>query len=895
MFFSKRGIWGILLTCSAVVCAQNTPTPANPPVTPAPAAGSETGSAPSADEEESATPGEAPADAAVAARTSLNLLGQTNTEKGESRRNENVQITLIDNNATRELNSRVGTSATIIQEFQADRNYFTAEIGNAPKSGFAVAPQTGSSVHGSAFWTHQNSIFTARSFFQVGRVQPARSNQYGLNLSAQLWKNAFATISMSQTKNRGQVNGNILIPLPSERVPLTFDPVLRPIVEKYIDAFPNVLPNRPDIAARALNTNSPQSIDTDAHSGQISQTLTSKDTLSLRYGFTGQRVEAFQFVKGQNPDTTTKSHTAGITLRHVWTPQTISDFTGGFDRQTTNLAVPKGAVGPIFVQGLTGLGPPFDVPRWRVQNRWRFSGSMQQRRGNHNWSFGMAATRLQFTSDEPETIRGLLQFNPDFGRDGITNLRVGTASRYLQSIGTAYRAYRNWDMQAYIGDKWQATSKLTINAGLRWEPMTKPWDATGMSQLPFDSDWNNFAPTLGFAYRLPGRWGVIRSGGGVMFGQIFPVTFGIDRYNRPYNSRVLVQAPDLRNPMAGVGTDPAKVRSSIFQLSPEISTPYSYQYNFSWETELSRNWRLTTGYVGSRAHKLFYNYLLNRAVYVPGIPFTTATVSDRRPDQNAFEILDIHNGSQAYYDSGIATLSTPRWHGLNLNASYWFSKAIDLGTDYTFTGAGNGSRESAGQSGVDSHKDQKGRSDFDQPHAALVQLGYDLGRHNELPRWLRMFVNNWNAASVVLLKSGTPFTLLAGSDGPGFGNVDGLQGDRVMILDPSILGRTIGNPDTSQQLMPRSAFRFMNAPLETQGNIGRNVFRKGKIANVNASIQRTFNVGDYQLNFRAESVNFFNTPQFAGPGEQLASPNFAQITNTLNDGRTFRFTLRVSF
>ena len=87
----------------------------------------------------------------------------------------------------------------------------------------------------------------------------------------------------------------------------------------------------------------------------------------------------------------------------------------------------------------------------------------------------------------------------------------------------------------------------------------------------------------------------------------------------------------------------------------------------------------------------------------------------------------------------------------------------------------------------------------------------------------------------------------------------------------------------------------MNAPVEMQGNIGRNTFRKGKIANVNASIQRTFTIRDYQLNFRAESVNFFNTPQFAGPGDQLASPNFGQITNTLNDGRTFRFTLRVTF
>jgi hypothetical protein len=42
-------------------------------------------------------------------------------------------------------------------------------------------------------------------------------------------------------------------------------------------------------------------------------------------------------------------------------------------------------------------------------------------------------------------------------------------------------------------------------------------------------------------------------------------------------------------------------------------------------------------------------------------------------------------------------------------------------------------------------------------------------------------------------------------------------------------------------------------------------------------------------------VNFFNTPQFAGPGDNLAAPNFAQITNTLNDGRTFRFTLRLAF
>jgi hypothetical protein len=842
--------------------------------------------------EEEAAP-EEPVDAAVQNRTTLNLLGAANTERGESRRNENVQITLIDNNATRELNTRIGTSATIVEEFLPDRNYFSAEIGNNPRSGFQVAAQNGSGVHGQLFWTHQNSLTTARSYFQVGSVQPARSNQYGINLTAPLWKDGYFSTSLSQNKNRGQVNGNILIPLPSERTPLTADPATRILIERFFSAYPNVAPNRPDIADRALNTNSPQSIDTDTHSGQITQKLSDKDTITARYAFTGQQVTAFQFVTGQNPNTTTKSHNAATTWHHVLTPQTVLAVTAAFERTTTNITTAAGAVGPISVQGLTQLGPPFDAPRWRVQNRYRIGASAQSKRGSHTISLGWAATRLQYNSDEQEVSRGLYQFNPDFGRDGITNLRLGTASRYFQSIGTAYRALRNWDMQAYIGDHWQATGNLTLNAALRWEPLSKPFDATGLARIPFGGDWNNFAPSAGFAYRLPRRWGVLRGAGAVAFGQIFPVTFGIDRYNTPHNSRVIVQAPVLGRPLEGVDTNPANLRSSRFLLSPNMATPYSYQYNFSWEGELSRNWRMTLGYVGSRTHKLFYSFLLNRAVPVPGIPFTTATVGDRRADKTAFEILDIHNGSRAFYDAAIATISTPRWNGLSLTGSYWLSKSIDFGTDYTFVGIGSGSREASGQSGVDPRKDQKALSDFDQPHAALLQASYDTGRRGS--GWWSALTSSWTIASVYLLKSGTPITIVAGSDGPGFGNVDGLQGDRPFILDPTILGRTIGDPDTSPQLLPRSAFRFMNAPQEMAGDLGRNVFRKGKIANVNASIQRAFAVRDWAVTIRAESVNFFNTPQFAGPGDNLASPNFGQITNTLNDGRTVRFTLRLAF
>ena len=160
---------------------------------------------------------------------------------------------------------------------------------------------------------------------------------------------------------------------------------------------------------------------------------------------------------------------------------------------------------------------------------------------------------------------------------------------------------------------------------------------------------------------------------------------------------------------------------------------------------------------------------------------------------------------------------------------------------------------------------------------------------------LRGILGKWNFSAVVLLKSGTPFLVQSGNDSPGFGNVDGASGDRVNLLAPSILGRTVGSPDTSVSLLPKGAFSFIKAG-ELTGNLGRNVFRKGGIYNVNAAISRRFPLHrGMAIQFRAETVNMFNTPQFAAPGSSLSNPGFGMITNTLNDGRTFRFQIAFDF
>lgn len=826
-----------------------------------------------------------------ARRIELNLLGKTDAAAGESRRNENIQFNLVDNNALKELNVRLGATATIIEIFRPERGYFSSEFGNPPGAILFLPAANRSGIHGTLYVTHRNSIFSARSFFQVGGVEPAHDNEYGFTFTAPVWRGAQVLLEGGQARMRGSVNGNVLVPLPDERTPLTADPATRAIVERFLDAYKMELPNRTDINPRALNTNSPQRIDDDNGGIRLDQQLRSRDRVGVRYQFTAQHLLPFELVLGQNPDTNTKAHTARFTWERSWSVRTTSSLSAGFDRIRSLLVPDAGAVGPmVSITGLTTLGPLAGIPIDRAQNMFRYGGQVRHSSGKHQWTGGFNLLRRQLNGYETDTHRGYFSFANDFGRDSITNLRMGAPSQNIQATGNVSRGFRNWDMQYYAGDTWQAYPKLTLNLGLRYTPVTKPTEVNSFERIPYPCDCNNLAPLFGFAYRLPERWGVLRGGYSIQYGEIYPVTFQQVRFDPPWNSKVVVPSPDLVNPQAALTQQGAApdARTTVYELSPSLVTPYEHSYNFSWERTLPGEWHVQAGYVGSRAHKLLSMWYLNRAEPVQGIPQTTATLNARRADQSIADYRLVLNGSDAYYDAARVSLVLPRRHNLSMDISYWFSKALDLGSSYTNTAYDADSRLGRSQSEFDTHKDMKGLSEFDQPHAFLWHLSYTT------PAVSRVF-GGWTITAITLLKNGTPFTVVSGSDAPGFGNVDGNGGDRPNLLDPFILGTTIGNPDTSRQLLRASAFAFIH-PTDAAGNLGRNTFRRGGIHNVNASLLRVWTLrSEIRLTFRAESINLSNTPQFAEPGVELSSPNFGQITNTLNDGRTFRLGLVFAF
>jgi len=832
------------------------------------------------------TPPAEPAGSAEASRrVELNLLGKTDAAAGESRRNENVQFNLVDNNALKELNVRLGTTATIVGEFQPSRSYFGAEFGNTPAAPPHVSPAARRSFHGQIHWSHLNSVTSARSFFQVGDVKPARENDYGFAAGLAFGRRFYLQVDGSQQKLRGNVNGNVLVPTAAERVSRSPDPAVRAMITRLFAAYPDELPNLPGFDIHALNTNAPQIINNNTGGLRLDTAASGRDRFVTQYQYTGQYVDAFQLVAGQNPDTSTRSQRARLTWNRDWSAATVTDLSAGFDRIRSILQPEPNAVGPmVSISGLTTLGPSGSIPINRAHNLFRYAGQVRQSRGVHNWTAGFSLLRRQFNGVETDAHRGVLSFANDFGKTAIENFQDGNPTQYIVSIGTVHRGFRNWDMQYYAGDTWRARPSLQISAGIRYQPVTRPGEVNGLNRIPYPCDCNNVAPQAGFSWRPSPRMGVVRAAYGLHHGEIFPVTFTQVRFSPPGSAKIVVLRPNIVNPFESrtqEGEAP-KPLPNLYLLSPDLVTPYSHQYNFAWEPATPSSWKLQLGYVGSRSHKLLLMWYLNRSHAVPGIPQTTATINSRRPDPQFAEKRLVVNGSTGYFDAARVTLIVPRWRGISLDASYWFSKALDLGSSYTNTAYEADSRLSRSQSEYEQHRDMKGLSSFDQTHAFLVRPAYT--------RW------GWTLSAVVLMKSGTPFTVQTGADGPGFGNVDGNGGDRPNLADPSVLGRTIGHPDTSRQQLPRSAFVNPGPFDEFGGNLGKNTFRKGGICNVNASLSRSWTLrAEKKVSLRAESVNLLNTPQFAEPGFELANTNFGAITNTLNDGRTIRVMLQLAF
>ena len=813
--------------------------------------------------------------------------GDTAVNQG-ARRNQNIQVNMVDNQALNEALGRQGAQVSPVTEFSAVRGNYAAELGGIGRDPSVLRPDLGNAFHGEIYETHNDNKLNARSFFQVGKVLPSRRNQYGFRIGGPLGSDKLSfVLTGEETRESGFVNGNVLVPLPSERTDLAEDPEVRALIQTWLDTYPDEAPNRPEIAANLLNTNAIQTLRNTGGTFRLDWKPRDTDSLSVRYSFRDNFTDSFEFVVGQNPNQSVRPQDLNLAWSHQLSSMTSLQFGINYLRRKVDVLIPPGAVGPFVNSGrdFEALGPRQDFPVNKAGNDFQYLAQGRTNTGAHQVDWGFQIVRSQINEFQSDGSRGNMNFGNNFGRTAIENFRLGTPSRYAVVIGELYRGFRRWDVNGYLNDRLRLTPGLDLTLGLRYEFAGAPTEVNDLTTFPYSSDANNLAPRIGLAYS-GGAWAV-RAGYGIAYGDVFPATFRIALLNPPDVIRVDIRNPDVLNPLKDFVQVPGEVpRSSLNKIDSDLVTPYMHQYTLQIEREFPGNVRVRASYIGTRSLKLFHVARENRAVRVEGIPLTTSTINLRRPDQSIFGIRRMTNAGRAYFDAGQLSVDKAFSQGLVLRATYTFSKALGLGTDFSNTGTGRDERRA--QSEELFFEDLKGFSRFDAPHGFVLAYSY------RLPRYLGGFT----LSGTTILKDGTPFSVETGTDAPPFGNVDGERNDRPTLLDARLLGVSVDDPDTAQSVLRREAFDAEAAFRDGRGTLRRGSFRKDGTTNFNFAISRDFPISADQtrvVTFRTEFINALNHPQFDRPNTNLSSSSFGQVTNTVNAGRIVQFSLRFSF
>jgi hypothetical protein len=170
-----------------------------------------------------------------------------------------------------------------------------------------------------------------------------------------------------------------------------------------------------------------------------------------------------------------------------------------------------------------------------------------------------------------------------------------------------------------------------------------------------------------------------------------------------------------------------------------------------------------------------------------------------------------------------------------------------------------------------------------------VPVGRGKAYGSGMSRAADFVVGGWQVNGILSLRTGFPYTLRA----------NGCQGV-WQICQPDLVSGADPNAAPSGGRTANEWFNISNvtAPASlTDGNVGLQTNRYPAIKNIDASLFKMFPITErFRMEFRAESFNFFNTPHFENPDNNLQDANFGKITSTYpGTERHIQFSLRLQF
>lgn len=263
--------------------------------------------------------------------------------------------------------------------------------------------------------------------------------------------------------------------------------------------------------------------------------------------------------------------------------------------------------------------------------------------------------------------------------------------------------------------------------------------------------------------------------------------------------------------------------------------------------------------------------------------------NERRPDPRYSTNLVISNGAESWYD-GLQIEWIKRYsQGYSFTANYTYSLSEDTTSEATAVGAGD-----TNQLGPDKRY-AKGYSRFHTPHRFTLNGTYIVPFLRGRTDLLSTLLGGWQISGTLKLAHGTPFTVTQPTLDLNF---DGFSEGRPVLLDPSVLGVKVNNPDTSTQVLPVTAFRQTIITDTIDMLVGRNTFYGDGLVNVDLGIYKSFRVGrGKSLDLRVQAFNLMNYVYYGFPTSDISSANFGKIltTNAAYIPRTVQISTRFVF
>ena len=480
------------------------------------------------------------------------------------------------------------------------------------------------------------------------------------------------------------------------------------------------------------------------------------------------------------------------------------------------------------------------------------------------------------------------------------------------AIGTNVRmGIRVRNYSAFLQDDWKASSRLTLNLGLRYE-YTTPVSEVANRMANFDqatnsvilakpgslrdralanSDRNNFAPRVGLAYQL-NQHTVMRAGYGI-FHTLEDAGHHNPTFNPPFSASFSypsnqVDPSTSRRP--SLGFPPVGFAGGVFtNLFLNINgrpfdfpAAYSQQLNFTLDRQFG-SIHVEAAYVGNNANKLMANRNINQP------PPAAGSVNSRRifPGWGSVNFQE-PRGNSVYH--ALQTKAEKRFSKGNLFLlSYTFGKAIDDADSTQLSTTG-------GTGNLQNQRDlraERSRSFQDVKHRFVLSYLYELpfGRGHaflgDVPMAWNRVVGGWQINGITFYQSGRAFTVASPFDHSNTGSSN---------IRPSATGIS---PNLASG--ERSVERFINAAAfviptgNAFGNTGRNVGTGPAQINFDFSVFKDIALdaeSRRKLQFRAEFFNVLNTPQFQIPNRTFTTLQFGTITETINDNRDVQLALR---